>query len=56
VRGIQGELRLLRNGECRRIEGFQNYMPDCTRRGFAGTILKSLTLYSFVGGAISSQA
>jgi hypothetical protein len=31
-------------------------MPDCTRRDFAETILKSLTLYSFVGAAISSQA
>lgn len=31
-------------------------MPDCTRREFAETILKSLTLYSFVGAAISSQA
>jgi hypothetical protein len=31
-------------------------MPDCTRREFAETILKSLTLYSFVGTAISSQA
>lgn len=31
-------------------------MPDCTRREFAETVLKSLTLYSFVGAAISSQA
>ena len=31
-------------------------MPDYTRREFAETILKSLTLYSFVGAAISSQA
>jgi hypothetical protein len=31
-------------------------MPDCTRREFAETILKSLTLYSFVGAAISSRA
>ncbi len=31
-------------------------MPDFTRREFAETILKCLTLYSFVGAAISSQA
>jgi hypothetical protein len=31
-------------------------MPDCTRREFAETILKSLTLYSFVGAVVSSQA
>lgn len=31
-------------------------MPAYTRREFAETILKSLTLYSFVGAAISSQA
>jgi hypothetical protein len=31
-------------------------MPDYTRREFAEKILKSLTMYSFVGAAISSHA
>jgi len=31
-------------------------MPHCSRREFAGTILKSLTAYSFVAAAISSEA